>query len=62
MKKVSFLSHYITKPFDKYLKDYDVFHYDISQIETTLMQKIDSDVLVIILDNEYDKLTLLSFL
>ena len=54
--KVSFLSHYITKPLDKYLKDYDVFHYDISQIETTLMQKIDSDILVIILGNEYNEL------
>ena len=55
-KKILFLSNYITKPFDKYLKDYNVSHYDIAQIETTLMKKVDSDILVIILDNEYDEL------
>jgi glycosyltransferase involved in cell wall biosynthesis len=54
--KVSFLSDYVTKSFNRYLKDYDVFHYDIAQIETTLMQKIDSDVLIIILNNEYSEL------
>ena len=60
--KVSFLSDYITKVFSKHLKDYDVFHYDIAQIETTLMQKVDSDVLVIILNNEYNELENLKFL
>ncbi len=60
--KISFLSNYITKSFNKYLKDYDVFHYDISQIETTLMQEVDSDILVIILNNEYAELENLKFL
>lgn len=60
--KISFLSNYITKPFSKYLKDYDVFHYDISQIETTLMQKVDSDILIIILNNEFDELENLKLL
>ncbi len=60
--KVSFLSHYITKPFDKSLKDYEVSHYDIGQIETTLMQRVDSDILVIILNNEYEELEELKFL
>jgi FkbH-like protein len=60
--KVSFLSDYVTKSFNRYLKDYDVFHYDIAQIETTLMQKIDSDVLIIILNNEYSELENLKFL
>lgn len=54
--KVSFLSNYITKPFSRYLKEYEVFHFDIAQIETTLMQKVDSDVLVIILNNDYSEL------
>ena len=54
--KILFLSNYVTKPFSKYLKEYNVFHADIAQIETTLMQKVDSDILVIILDNEYDEL------
>ncbi len=56
--KVGFVSNYITKPFDRYL-DYEIFHYDISQIETTLMQKADSDVLVIILNNDYEELEIL---
>jgi len=46
--KVSFVSNFITKPFSRYLKEYEVNHFDISQIETTLMGKVDSDVLVII--------------
>ncbi len=60
--KVSFLSHYITKPFDKYLKEYELHHYDIAQVETTLMQRVDSDILVIILNNEYEDLENLKFL
>ena len=59
--KVSFVSNYITKPFSRYL-DYDIYHYDIAQIETTLMNKVDSDVLVIILNNDYEELEMLKSL
>jgi len=52
--KVSFVSDYITRPFNRYLKKYEVNHFDISQIEMTLMSKVDSDVLVIIPKNNYD--------
>jgi len=52
--KITFVSDYITKPFDRYLKEYKINHLDISQIETTLMGNIDSDILIVMPKNSYD--------
>ncbi len=66
MKKTSllFVSDFITKPFNKFLKDYDVKHHDIGQIEQVLMSKVHSDILIIILESEIsmEKLELLESL
>ena len=54
--KISFLSHYITKPFDRFL-DYEIYHYDIAQVERVLIEKnVNSDVLIILLKNDYEEL------
>jgi len=55
--KISFLSHYITKPFNRFLKDYEVYHYDIAQVERVLIEKsVKSDILIILLKNDYEEL------
>ena len=60
--KISFVSNYITKPFNRYLKEYNLFHYDIGQIETTLMNEVKSEILIIFLNNDYNDLENLKFL
>jgi FkbH-like protein len=57
--KISFLSNYITKSFSRFLKDYEIIHYDIGQIEITLIEEVDTDILIILLNNEYQELDLL---
>ena len=55
--KISFLSHYITKPFDRFLKDYEIYHYDIGQVERVLLEKeVNSEVLILLLKNDYEEL------
>jgi FkbH-like protein len=43
----------MTKSFNRYLKEYEVTHFDIGQIEQVLMGKVESDILVVILDESF---------
>ena len=53
MKKISFLSNTITNSFGKYLKAYDIIYFDLDTIIEKLNSKIESDYLIILLDNKF---------
>ena len=59
INKIAFLSNTITKPFDRFLKNYTLMHYPLDTIINTLYTKVEEEILVILLEfsffgNEYE--------
>jgi FkbH-like protein len=50
VKTIAFLSNTITKPFDRFLKAYEITHYPLDTIIPQLYATVPEDVLILILD------------
>ncbi|WP_345993157.1 HAD-IIIC family phosphatase [Sulfurimonas sp. HSL-1716] len=50
---IAFLSNTVTKPFDRFLKEYSLTHYPLDTIIDTLYAKVDEQVLILLLDSSF---------
>lgn len=55
VKTIAFLSNTITKPFDRFLKAYEITHYPLDTIISQLYATVPEDVLILILDINFFK-------
>ena len=50
INSIAFLSNTITKPFERFLKEYSLTHYPLDTIIDTLYSKVDEELLILLLD------------
>ena len=50
LNRIAFLSNTVTKPFERFLKDYDITHFPLDTIIDQLYAKVDDELLIILLD------------
>ncbi len=53
INSIAFLSNTITKPFDRFLKNYAITHYPLDTIIDTLYAKVDEELLILLLDANF---------